>query len=119
MVEFGDGWFPRPRNKWEPRSAVARLQTAAKAAGRDPATLKTEADWIGAGEIVFDAPLVLDVNFAVEDVRSAAWLAHTGAPVAAGGTLPWFQYVVRKKGVVCKYGNSGGFKLTKTRWEIF
>jgi hypothetical protein len=63
-------------------------------------SLQTEADWIGAGEIVFDSPLVLDVHFAVEDVRSAAWLAHTGAPVAAGGTLPWFQYVVRKKGVV-------------------
>ena len=62
--------------------------------------LETDADWIRAGELVFDAPLVMDVNFAVEDVRSAAWLAHTGAPVAAGGTLPWFQYVVRKKGVV-------------------
>ena len=39
VVEFGDGWFPRPRNNWEPRSAVARLQAAARAAGRDPATL--------------------------------------------------------------------------------
>ena len=39
VVEFGDGWFPRPRNNWEPRSAVARLHAAAKAAGRDPATL--------------------------------------------------------------------------------
>jgi probable F420-dependent oxidoreductase len=39
VVEFGDGWFPRPRNNWEPRSAVARLQAAAKKAGRDPATL--------------------------------------------------------------------------------
>ena len=39
VVEFGDGWFPRPRNNWEPKSAVARLHAAAKAAGRDPATL--------------------------------------------------------------------------------
>jgi len=39
VVEFGDGWFPRPRNNWEPRSAVARLHAAAKEAGRDPATL--------------------------------------------------------------------------------
>ncbi len=39
VVEFADGWFPRPRNNWEPKSAVARLHAAAKAAGRDPATL--------------------------------------------------------------------------------
>jgi probable F420-dependent oxidoreductase len=39
VVEFGDGWFPRPRNAWEPRAAMARLKRAAEAAGRDPATL--------------------------------------------------------------------------------
>jgi alkanesulfonate monooxygenase SsuD/methylene tetrahydromethanopterin reductase-like flavin-dependent oxidoreductase (luciferase family) len=39
VVELCDGWFPRPRAGWEPRSAVARLRQAALAAGRDPATL--------------------------------------------------------------------------------
>ncbi len=39
MVEFCDGWFPRARGGWEPKSAVARLRQAAIAAGRDPATL--------------------------------------------------------------------------------
>ena len=39
VVEFGDGWFPRPRHGWEPRNAVARLNEAAKAAGRDPASI--------------------------------------------------------------------------------
>ena len=39
VVEFGDGWFPRPRKGWEPKNAVARLNEAAKAAGRDPASL--------------------------------------------------------------------------------
>jgi alkanesulfonate monooxygenase SsuD/methylene tetrahydromethanopterin reductase-like flavin-dependent oxidoreductase (luciferase family) len=39
VVEFCDGWFPRPRSGWEPRSAVERLHKAALAAGRDPATL--------------------------------------------------------------------------------
>ena len=39
VVEFCDGWFPRPRGGWEPRSAVARLHQAAVAAGRDPVTL--------------------------------------------------------------------------------
>jgi probable F420-dependent oxidoreductase len=39
VVEFCDGWFPRARGGWEPKSAVARLQTAAAAAGRDFSTL--------------------------------------------------------------------------------
>jgi alkanesulfonate monooxygenase SsuD/methylene tetrahydromethanopterin reductase-like flavin-dependent oxidoreductase (luciferase family) len=39
VVEFCDGWFPRPRAGWEPKSAVTRLRQAATAAGRDPATL--------------------------------------------------------------------------------
>ena len=39
VVEFCDGWFPRPRGGWEPESAVARLRRAAVAAGRDPAML--------------------------------------------------------------------------------
>jgi probable F420-dependent oxidoreductase len=39
VVEFCDGWFPRSRSGWEPKSAVTRLRQAAEAAGRDPATL--------------------------------------------------------------------------------
>jgi probable F420-dependent oxidoreductase len=39
VVEFCDGWFPRPRGEWEPKRAAARLREAALAAGRDPATL--------------------------------------------------------------------------------
>jgi alkanesulfonate monooxygenase SsuD/methylene tetrahydromethanopterin reductase-like flavin-dependent oxidoreductase (luciferase family) len=39
VVEFCDGWFPRPRSGWEPKSAVVRLRQAAEQAGRDPATL--------------------------------------------------------------------------------
>jgi hypothetical protein len=71
--------------------------------------LRTDADWIRAGELVFDSPLVLDTNFTVEDVRDPRWLAATGAPVAGDGTLPWFQYVVRRKGVVELGSTSCGF----------
>jgi probable F420-dependent oxidoreductase len=39
VVEFCDGWFPRPRGGWEPKSARQRLNAAAAAAGRDPKTL--------------------------------------------------------------------------------
>src|SRR5262249_42145538 len=36
VVEFCDGWFPRPRGGWEPKRALARLREAAIAAKRDP-----------------------------------------------------------------------------------
>jgi alkanesulfonate monooxygenase SsuD/methylene tetrahydromethanopterin reductase-like flavin-dependent oxidoreductase (luciferase family) len=39
VVEFCDGWFPRPRGGFEPKAAVERLNKAAAAAGRDPKTL--------------------------------------------------------------------------------
>ncbi len=39
VVEFCDGWFPRPRGGFEPKAAVERLKKAANAAGRDPKTL--------------------------------------------------------------------------------
>jgi probable F420-dependent oxidoreductase len=39
VVEFCDGWFPRARGDWEPKSAVARLRKAAVDAGRDPDSL--------------------------------------------------------------------------------
>ena len=39
VVEFCDGWFPRPRHGWEPNSAVERLKRAATAVGRDIKTL--------------------------------------------------------------------------------
>lgn len=39
VVEFCDGWFPRARGNWEPRSAAIRLREAATQAGRDPTRL--------------------------------------------------------------------------------
>jgi len=51
----------------------------------------------------------------VSDAIGAKKVAMAGEKIEVGP----YRCSVRKKGVVCKYGNSGGFKLTKTRWEIF
>lgn len=67
--------------------------------------LDTDADWVRAGESVFDAPINMNVNISVDDVRDPKWLAATKAPVARDGTLPWFQYIVRTKGKV-ELGNN-------------
>ena len=65
----------------------------------DPAALHTEADWIRAGELVFDAP----INFSSLDsspARFPEFYQRSGVRLAADGTLPNKRYVVRQKGVV-------------------
>ena len=39
VVEFCDGWLPRPRGGFEPKAGVERLNKAASSAGRDPKSL--------------------------------------------------------------------------------
>jgi hypothetical protein len=68
--------------------------------------LRTEADWIRAGELVFDAPIAYDSDswgsspVGVDDVRYPAWYALTGTPAGADGVVPFARYVVRVKGKV-------------------
>jgi hypothetical protein len=62
--------------------------------------LRTEADWIRAGEIVFDASPGRNRFFRIEDVRNPIWYQKTGARVSKDGVLPTLQYVVKTKGVV-------------------
>ena len=68
----------------------------------DASQLKTEEDWLRAGEIVFDAPISFSPGLFTElsDVRDPAWYEKVGTPVAKDGTLPFFKYVVREKGKV-------------------
>ena len=77
-------------------------------------SLQTERDWIRAGEIVFDAPAGGGgVSIPLEDLRHPKWLEATRAPVAADGTLPWFQYIVQRKGEVTVGGGSCAFCHTR------
>ncbi|MHB8653298.1 MAG: hypothetical protein ACYDA9_05395 [Terriglobia bacterium] len=62
--------------------------------------LKTEADWIKAGEIVFDAPVGSPGSVSEGDVRNPAWYHDAGVPTDRDGTIPFLVYVVRKKGSV-------------------
>ena len=62
--------------------------------------LKTKADWIKAGEMVFDAPVGSPGSVLEGDVRNRAWYHHAGVPVNRDGVNPFLVYVVRKKGAV-------------------
>src|SRR5215470_433723 len=66
----------------------------------DASKLKTEADWIKAGEAVFDAPIFYDALVRAADVKDPMWHEKTGARAAKDGSLPYFRYVVREKGQV-------------------
>ena len=71
-------------------------------AGHRP-PLEKEADWIKAGEIVFDAPTAYQGVRAIattSDVRNPIWWASVGVQFARDGTLPGYRYVIRKKGQV-------------------
>src|SRR5580700_11189419 len=65
-------------------------------------SLRTENDWIAAGEAVFDAPIYYTNHrvATLADVRNPEWYQTTGAPVARDGTLPYVRYVIRKQGTV-------------------
>jgi hypothetical protein len=67
--------------------------------------LKTDADWIKAGEIVFDAPTIFGPPISLAILRQEQLYERTKMPVAANGTVPFLSYVVTEKGQV----QVGGF----------
>lgn len=66
----------------------------------DASTLQSDADWIAAGEEVFDAPLGYGATFTIAAVRDRGWYEQNRVPVTKDGVMPFSRYVVRKKGVV-------------------
>ncbi|HKV80242.1 MAG TPA: hypothetical protein VJP02_18990 [Candidatus Sulfotelmatobacter sp.] len=68
-------------------------------AGHAP-PLKTDSDWIIAGEIVFGAAIDFDRFITVAESRDPAWYEKIGSPVAKDGTMPFARYVIREKGTV-------------------
>ena len=67
----------------------------------DAAKLKSEEDWIKAGELVFDAaPEFESTGLLFSGVRDRSWYQKNPVPVTNDGVLPFMRYVVRKKGKV-------------------
>jgi len=66
----------------------------------DPSRLRSQHDWVSAGEQVFDAPFGFNFVISMADVRSAAWFEHVRPPLTKAGALPFVSYVVREKGKV-------------------
>lgn len=66
----------------------------------DSSNVKTENDWIRAGEIVFDTPTDYDISGSPVQFRDPFYYTTHGIPVAKDGTVPFVKYVIREKGKV-------------------
>ncbi len=67
----------------------------------DASALKTEEDWIRAGEVVFDAPIeFVSEGTLYSVVRSREWYEKLGIPLTKEGVFPFMRYVVRERGKV-------------------
>jgi hypothetical protein len=62
--------------------------------------LDTEADWIRAGEMVFDAPIDFSTGNNLRLLGESDFYEKTGIALATGGLFPYKQYVIREKGKI-------------------
>jgi hypothetical protein len=93
--------YPVYHPEREPPGYWQWLHQQAPQVAFDPATLHSPADWIRAGEIVFNAPVSFaPVFFSAQDLRNPAFYRETGMPVAASGIVPFARWVIREKGKV-------------------
>lgn len=70
----------------------------------DAAQLRTDADWIRAGALVFAAPIAYDGDplevVRLDLVRDSLWYKRAGVPLTQDGIMPFARYVIRKQGIV-------------------
>ena len=84
----------------EPEHYLEWLREQEPQVAFEPARLRSEADWIKAGELVFDAPFGFNFVFSVSDVRNPAWFEHVRPPLTKTGVMPFATYVIREKGKI-------------------
>lgn len=84
----------------EPQGYMEWLAQQEPALAFDASTIRADADWVAAGETVFDAPLGYGATFKVASVRDPLWYERNMVPVTRDGVMPFSRYVVRKKGIV-------------------
>ena len=76
----------------------------------DASKLKTEADWIKAGELLFNSAFEFRP---IKEVRDPSWYEKIGVPLTKEGILPAYRYTMRKKGEVAVSGASCAFCHTR------
>lgn len=85
----------------EPSGYLSSLESKEPEIVFDAAQLTSEADWVAAGALVFDAPPEFESSgLLFSGVRDRAWYEKNQVPVTKDGVLPFMRYVVREKGKV-------------------
>jgi hypothetical protein len=100
---YAPGHEPPGYIDWLKRQEPEIIWGEDKKGQRHTPPLKTEVDWIKAGEIVFDAPIAYNLDpgiTALEDLRDTAWYRATRTSVDKDGRLPFYSYVIRKRGEI-------------------
>jgi hypothetical protein len=109
--------YPVYRPDREPAGYIEWLKQQEPQIAFDAAKLRTPEDWIRAGEIVFDAPIVYGHIFRLPAsdlyLRDPDWYRSTGAPLLKDGSLPFYRYVIREKGKIEIGVNSCGMCHTR------
>jgi hypothetical protein len=88
---YGPGKEPPGYLEWLKRQEPEEIKI-------DFSKLKTEADWVKAGEIIFDSAVAYDGITTASDVRDPSWYKKTGVLLARDGAMPFARYVIREKG---------------------
>jgi hypothetical protein len=85
----------------EPRGYWESLKLKEPEIVFDESRLRTAADWIKAGELVFDAPIeFVSDGTLYSETRGRAWYDINHVPLTKEGVMPFMRYVVRQKGKV-------------------
>ena len=88
----------------EPAGYIEWLKQQKPEVAFEVARLKTKEDWIKAGELVFDAPIVYGSLFIPASdslyVREAAWYRKVNPPLTKEVVMPFYRYVIREKGKI-------------------
>jgi hypothetical protein len=84
----------------DPAGYLENLSRAEPELVFDPTRFRNQADWIRAGELVFEAPVTISAIGGQAYITDAGWYRDHNVPVAKDGTVPFYRYVVREKGKV-------------------
>jgi len=93
--------YPVYHPDYEPEGYWEWLQQQEAEIVFDARTLKTEADWIKAGELLFDYPIdTLGAVINTQHVRNKEFYTATNMPLTPEGIMPFARWVVSNKGKV-------------------
>ena len=93
--------YPIYRPDREPPGYMDELKRKEPEIVFDSSKLKSDADWIKAGELVFDAPIEFESGSTLySEIRGLEWFVKNNVLVTSEGVMPNMRWVVREKGKV-------------------